>query len=376
MNSRHLLRLAAATLAAALIVASSGCDTKPEAATEPVVENIILMVGDGMGLAQVTSLMVSKNYSPINMERATVGGFVKTYSANSRVTDSAAAGTAFSTGVKTRNGSLGVDPDGVAVETILEKAEKAGRPTGLAVTTYIQHATPGAFYTHNPDRNDYEGIAIDLVSSGVDVAIGGGRNFMVGRKADSRDLMAEMRGKGYVVADDLAGLAGVVSGSAVALYDGEIEYVAAGRDPMFLANATSKALEILTANSAAAGRGFFAMIEGSRIDHASHGNSSEGMIGEVLDFDNAVGVAFDYADAHPGTLVIVLADHETGGLTLASGRDDSAIPGSGVELKWSTGGHTGSMIPLFAYGAGAENFGGVLENVEVNRRMVELLGLD
>jgi alkaline phosphatase len=335
------------------------------------------MVGDGMGLAQVSALMIADEYAPVNMERASVGGFVKTYSASSRVTDSAASATAYSTGEKTTNGYLGVDPAGEPLETILEKAEQKGLATGLVATTIIQHATPGAFYTHNPDRGDYFGIALDLLPSGVDVAIGGGGAFMTERP-DGRNLVDELRAQGYMMADSLAGLDGTTSGSAMAIYPGdELPFVAHGRNPEYLPRATDKALEILTANTPRSAGGFFLMVEGSHIDSGSHENNHEVMLGEMREFDAAVGRAFDYADAHPGTLVIVLADHETGGLTIPSARgEEIALPDSRVDLRWSTDSHTGTMVPMLAYGAHAELFGGVMDNTQVNRLMERVLGLE
>ena len=382
MKSRFL-PFAVAAIAALMLFPNQGCaetnarNNGSVSDSEPRVKNIILMVGDGMGLAQVTALMLAENYDPINIERATVGGFVKTYSANNRVTDSAASGTTYASGEKTNNGYLSVRPDGSPMETILQKAEKAGLATGLVVTTNIQHATPGAFYAHNPDRNDYEGISLELLVSGVDVAIGGGAKYMTDRK-DKRDLVAELKTKGYTMTDNLAGLAGVSRGNAMAIYEGGgLPLVAKGRDPEYLPNATAKALEILTANtSGATAGGFFLMVEGSYIDSAGHSNDAEALMGEMRDFDKSVGIAFDYADRHPDTVVIVLADHETGGLTIPSGKENFLLPDSGVDFKWSTGGHTGTLIPMFAYGKHADTFGGVFNNIDVNHRMVELLGLE
>lgn len=375
-----LLRTPAVLAALLLVVSSFGCKPHSQEPQQPEVKNIILMVGDGMGAAQISALMLADENAPVNMERATVGGFVKTRSADNRVTDSAAAATAYSTGEKTNNGHLSVNPEGAPLETILEKAENAGMPTGLVVTINIQHATPAAFYAHNPDRNDYEDIALGLLDSGIDVAIGGGIRYMTDRE-DGRDLMKELEANGYTVADNLNALASVTSGQAVALYD-EVELAAdfmsseAGRDVTLLSRGTSKALEILAANSAAAGKGFFAMIEGSWIDSAGHANDEGMLMGEMRDFDNAVGVAFDYADTHPGTLVIVLADHETGGLTIPSGNENFLLPDSGIEFSWATGGHTATMVPMLTYGTGASAFGGIIDNTEVNRRMESILGLE
>ena len=374
---KHFLRIAATVSAVFLLASTGGCSPKSRPDTTPRVKNVILMVGDGMGLAQVTALMLAGEYQPVNIERASVGGFVKTYSANNRVTDSAAGATAYSTGQKTNNGYLAVDPSGTPLETILEKAERAGLATGLVATTHIMHATPGAFYAHTPNRNDYEGIALGLLDAGIDVAIGGGIKYL-NRRSDGRDLVAELEEQGYMVTDSLAGLDGISAGQVIALYDENAvpTYFREGRDPQLLAKSASKALEIITANTPRQAGGFFLMVEGSFIDSAGHGNDGEMLLDEMTDFDNAVGVCFDYADAHPGTLVVVLADHETGGLTIPSGRENFLLPDSGISFEWSTGGHTGTMVPMFAYGSEASHFGGVFDNTEVNKLLTQLLGLE
>lgn len=354
---------------------------------DPEVRNVILMIGDGMGIGHVTSLMIDNGYEPINMERATYSGLVKTYSYNNRVTDSAASGTTYATGNKTYNARISVDTLGNPLETIIEKAEKRGMSTGIVVTTALMHATPAVFYSHDINRDNYENIAAYLPESGIDVAIGTGRSFLEDRE-DALDLIAELRSKGYTVTEDLDGLDGIHQGNAMAIYPGEfsgLPFILDGRDPRYLPKATAKALEILTANShngtvgrdgrRAGDNGFFMMVEGSQIDGAAHANDGRRLLPELRDFDDAVGVAFDYADTHPGTLVVVLADHETGGLSVIPGNVDFTKAESGVSLDFATKGHSGSLIPLFAYGAGAENFTGVLNNDEVGRRLQQVLGL-
>ena len=344
----------------------------PVGAKQPV-KNVVLMIGDGMGLAHVTSLMIDRKYQPIQMERAQAVGLVKTYSANNRVTDSAASATAYATGKKTDNSKLGVDPEGNPMETILEKAVEEGMATGVVVTTFLPHATPAAFFAHVNKRYDYPDIAAQFVESGITVAMGGGRDHFTKRDGD-RDLLQELEQKGYLVVDSVEKLDDVTSGRTVAIYPtkkGGLPGPPERGD--YLPDATAKMLEILGNSSK---KGFFAMIEGSDIDHASHANEIEEVIAEMRDFDRAVGVAFDYADEHPGTLVIVLADHETGGLALASNKEDFTQSESGIKYCFSTGGHSGVMIPLFAYGAGADTFGRVLDNTEVNRLMCEILGLE
>lgn len=368
-----ILRTCTALALFAMLAAAHGCRNTP---AEPEVDNIILMIGDGMGLAHVTALMIENEYAPINIERTQFGGFVKTYSANNRVTDSAASATAYATGEKTRNSYLGVDTLGRPLETILEKGVKKGMSAGLVASIGLPHATPGAFYGHCDDRGEYFKIARDLLDADIDVAIGGGRKYFENRP-DSLDIIAALQAKGYTIADNLEGLEGVSEGKAMAVYPGNVyamPYIVNGRDPEYLAKATGKALEILENNSR--GKGFFLMVEGSQIDGMAHENNARGMLAEMRDFDDAVGVAIDFAETRPGTLVIVLADHETGGLTIPSGNADFLRAESGIDFRWGTGSHTGSMIPLFAYGPRAEYFSGVLENCEVGRRMQQVLGLE
>ena len=363
----------AAVAALILLIPSQGC--KKCAEKEPEVKNLILMIGDGMGVGHVTALMVDNGYEPVNMERAASTGLVKTYSYNNRVTDSGASGTAYATGQKTYNSRLSVDTLGNPLKTILEKAEERGMSTGLVVSISLQHATSAVFYAHDKSRSDYEDVAKQLAESGIDVAIGGGRKYME-RRRDSVDLISELESLGYLVTENLEGLDGVTEGNVMAIYPGGtygLPYIVEGRDPEYLPKATAKALEILTANNA--GRGFFIMVEGSQIDGASHDNDGRSVLAEVREFDDAVGVAFDYADTHPGTLVVVLADHETGGLAIVPGDVDFLKAESGVSFGFATTGHSGGMVPLFAYGTGAEKFTGVFDNDEVGRLMQEALGL-
>jgi alkaline phosphatase len=342
---------------------------------QPEVHSIVLMIGDGMGVAHITSLMLDNGYdNPINMDRATGGGLVQTYSLNNRVTDSAASATAYATGHKTKNSRLSVDSLGNPLETIIEKAiSQRGMATGLVATVGLQHATPGAFYGHSVKRSSYYDISLDLLSTPLDVAIGGGRKYLEERP-DGLNLIDTLRSRGYTIGERLEELDGVTRGKAMAIYPGKVHDIPSiedGRDPSYLPKATAKALEILSTNR----KGFFLMVEGSQIDGPAHDNDAKGVVAETRDFDNAVGVAFDYADAHPGTLVIVLADHETGGLSLPSGDTDFLKGESGVNMEFGTTGHSGTMIGMLTYGTGAHLFGGIMNNNEVGQRMQEVLGL-
>jgi alkaline phosphatase len=367
---RLLLVMVAATLSVSGLYAQPACHGDK---AEQQVKNVILMVGDGMGVAQVTSLILDRNMEKIEMERATAIGLVRTFSANNRVTDSAASGTAFATGTKTNNGMLGVAPDSSRLTSILERSRDNGLSTGLVVTVRITHATPGAFYAHVPSRKDYDKIAEQFLDSGIDVALGGGRKDFNDRD-DKRDLVAELRAKGYRVEFDFDECKDIDSGKLVGLFcnGGSMPYITDGRSKRYLPDATAKALQILDNND----KGFFLMVEGSLIDYGGHDNNADVVKAETADFDNAVGVAFDYADAHPGTLVVVMADHETGGLTIPSGNSDFTAAESGINYKFSTDGHTASMIALYAYGTGAGNFSRVMDNTDIPKIISRLLGLD
>jgi alkaline phosphatase len=359
----------------AILVFLLGEQGYTQAEAKPPVRNIILMIGDGMGVAHITSLMLDNGYdNHINMDRATGGGLVQTYSLNNRVTDSAASATAYATGSKTKNSRLGVDVDGNPLETIIEKGiSQRGMSGGVVATIGLNHATPAAFYAHSISRRNYYDIALDILSTPLTVAIGGGRKYFENR-SDGINIIDTLRSRGYTIGDKLEDLDGVTAGKAMVVYPGgtsAIPSIGEGRDPEYLPRATAKALEILSDNR----KGFFLMVEGSKIDGFAHRGDVVGVVAETRDFDNAVGVAFDYADAHSGTLVIVLADHETGGLALPSGDVDFLKGESGVSMKFATTGHTGSMVPLLTYGTGSELFGGIMNNDELGRRMQQVLGL-
>jgi len=328
------------------------------------VKNIILLIGDGMGIAQVTAAYTS-NLKPLNMERCTVVGLHKTSSSDQYVTDSGAGGTALATGSKTKNGYIGVSSDKQPLKTILEYAEENGLSTGLVATSSITHATPASFIAHVPDRNNYDLIALDFLKTDVDVFIGGGEKFF-NKRADNKDLVAQLITKNYQVVKTLEDLKNIKSGKIAALLAQEhMPTIAAQRGDM-LSVSTQKALEILSQNE----KGFFVMIEGSQIDWANHKNDYKYMVEETLDFDKAVGVAMDFADKDGNTLVIVTADHESGGLTLLGGN----LKTGETKANFSTINHSATMVGVFAYGKGAELFGGIYENTEVFVRMKKSFG--
>jgi len=345
-------------------------------AQSPEVKNVIYMIGDGMGFSHISAMMIANGYNKTAFDRANSAGMVKTFSANNRVTDSAAAGTALASGHKTKNGVLGIDAKGDTVYSIMTKAATRGFKTGILVTCEVQHATPAAFYSHVNSRGSMEDIAMQLAASNIDVIIGGGLKYMSSRK-DKIDLVKQMKKQSYSFCADLNDLSKINSGKVLALVDTvRPPYVDEGRGD-YLPKATAKALEILNNNAVAAGnKGFFLMIEGSQIDFAGHKGDIRKVVDEVEDFEKSVAVAMDFADKHPGTLVVITADHETGGLTMPSGNSDFTKGESGINFKFSSTSHTGIMVPVMAYGSGAANFSGVFDNTDLPKIIEKLTGIN
>ena len=342
--------------------------TRPAPAAAPPSgkpKNIILMIGDGMGVTQISAGLYS-NGNRLNLERFRTIGLHKSYSSDNLVTDSAAGATAFSAGVKTYNGAIGVAPDTTPVTTILELAEAAGLPTGLVATCSIVHATPASFVAHNRYRKNYEEIAADFLNTEVDLLIGGGAKYFDRRTMDERKLSDELRTRNYVVESFVNKDIKDVRPSARQNYfyltaDSEPLPFTQGRD--YLVPATEVALPFLDQRDAA-DRGFFLMIEGSQIDWGGHANDSEYIIAEMKEFDAAVGKVLDFAERDGETLVIVTADHETGGYAIQYGSEMGKIDGA-----FTSDYHTADLIPVFAYGPGAEAFGGIYENTAIFDKM-------
>ena len=324
-------------------------------------KNIILMIGDGMGLSQVSAAIYYKNGKP-NFERFSTIGLSKTSSASDLITDSAAGATVFSTGVKTYNGAIGVNQDTLAVPTIVEQLSTRGLATGIVATSSIQHATPASFYAHVKSRRMYEEITEFAPNSGVNFFAGGGLKFFNQRK-DGKDLLTEMEGKGYKVTTDQLPQQPSESNELILLAEDGMPKMSQGRGD-FLPNATKLALEKLSKNE----KGFFLMVEGSQIDWGGHDNDADYLIEALLDFDKTLGVALDFAKQNGETLVIVTADHETGGFTLASDGSDY----NKIKPTFSTTGHSGTMVPVFAEGPGAFLFNGIYESTEIYHKMMAL----
>jgi len=339
-------------------------------------KNIILLIGDGMGISQITAGMY-RNGNKLELERCNTIGLIKTNSKKELITDSSAGATAFATGKKTRNGMISqAMEDSTNYKTFVEYAEENKKATGIVVTSTVTHATPACFYAHYPQRYDAnEAISEQFVNSGVDVLIGGGKKYFETRK-DGRNLLQELTEKGYTIPDTLTSnfdtkeifkLAYLYSPTQPGKRIFSEGDEAPSRGPI-LPLATQKAIDILKKDT----NGFFLLVEGSQIDWGGHNNDSEYIINEMLDFNETIKIALDYADQNGETLVIITADHETGGYAIIEGELD----GSSLTGGFSTKHHSASMIPVFAFGKGAKNFSGIYDNTQIFYKMMEAFGND
>lgn len=325
-------------------------------------KNIIVMIGDGMGISQVFAGMAA-NGNHLFLENFKHVGFSKTQSASDYVTDSAAGGTALSCGQKTYNGAIGVNTDTIPIENIRERTGKLGKATGVVSTSAITHATPASYVAHQPHREMYEEIAADFLKSNIDVFIGGGYKHFTQRE-DGQNLADTLKAKGYQVLTDMNEIANVKAGKLAGLTAPEHNGPFNERGNM-LPVATQTALNILDNDK----DGFFLMVEGSEIDWGGHQNNTRYIVEEMLDFDRAIGAALEFAAKNKNTLIIVTADHETGGLSILDGDMKSGM----VKGAFSTGHHSGVVVPVFAYGSGAGQFAGFMENADIAKKIFRFL---
>ena len=325
------------------------------------IKNVIFMIGDGCGLSQWSVGWVA-NGGALNVDQMPVAGYSRTYCVDKLVTDSCAGGTALAIGEKTKYGYIGVDTEGNPVESNLQFAKSLGMKTGVTVTCRINDATPADFCIHGTSRKDEEGLTLQYLDANVDFISGGGTHFW-NQRSDGRDLIAEMQAKGYTFVDKLEDIAGAKGDKFLGLYDEYDLKPALDRGPVLM-ESTRKALEMLDGE-----QGFFLMIEGSQIDDWCHRNKVGHMCEELFDFDKVIGAVLEWAEKDGQTLVVVTADHNTGGLTLLKG----SIEERTVKVNFSTKGHDGIVVPVFAYGPGAEAFAGVHENSEIARIVHKLL---
>lgn len=325
------------------------------------VKNIIFMIGDGMGLEQISAAWVC-NGGKLNMDNFTSVGIQRTYSANKLVTDSAAAGTALATGHKTNNGMISMTPDSVAVKSLAEEAMEKGKRAGAAVTCRVNDATPAVFFSHSVTRGNQEDIVAQMAASGVYFLSGGGTKFWRDRE-DGRDIAEEAEAKGYAYVETKEELMAVENGPVIALMDSYELLPSLDRGDI-LPSSVEKAIQLLDNR-----KGFFLMVEGSMIDDGGHDNKAGLTMEEIFDFDKTVGLVLEWAEKDGETLVIVTGDHATGGMTLLNGSIDE----NRIRVNFSTKGHNGIALPVFAWGPHSEDFIGIYENTELSDRIRALI---
>ena len=317
-----------------VLLLSAGLVLLPASGLAGQAKNIILMIGDGMGPSHFgaawlySNRVLGKELRMVEVMKSGRTGYMVNDTADAIVTESAAAATQMACGVRVPARALGMGSDGkTPCQTVLELAKARGMATGLVTTSGITDATPGAFAAHVPHRSDEASVAGQELQLGVDVLLGGRKQFFVpeaagGKRKDGRDLLAEARRAGYAVVGTAGELRQAAGPKILGLFNmGNMAYEvdrAKTAEPS-LAEMAAKTLEVLSKNS----KGFFAMIEGGRIDHAAHRNDAAATIRDVLAFDDAVGVALDFQRKNPDTLLIVTADHETGGMALIGHSKDS-----------------------------------------------------
>ena len=319
--------------------------------------NVIFCIGDGMGFEKVKAagMYAYGEVGGLSFEGFPYQGEVTTHSADSPTTDSAAAATAMATGSKVNNGviSTALPGDGRELYTLLECFKDQGKSTGLVSTTFITHATPAAFGAHEPQRGNLAEIAEDYLNqTRPNVLLGGGGNGMTDAAAEAASYTVVTNRDGLLAldTDNITRVSGQFG-------DTNLPYEFDGLgDLPHLSEMTTAALKILTKNPT----GFFLMIEGGRIDHAGHSNDIERNVYETLEFSRTVQVATDWVQGRTDTLIIVTADHETGGLKVLENNGIGVFP----TVSWSTGGHTTTNIPVYAWGPNAACISGVMDNTD------------
>lgn len=320
-------------------------------------KNIILIIGDGTGLNQIalSRIAIGGPDSKLAIDQMPFSGFSLTHSDDSLVTDSAAAATTWATGIKTTNRFLSMSPEKRIVPTIPELLSKKGFISGLVATSSITHATPAAFYAHTDSRYKTEDIANQFLDSSISIALGGGQKF----------FNTENFKKNTLSLSDKASLSlGKFQNyeKVIGLFDDD--GIERSSDKPTQQDMTNAALNFLSLKSKPCS-GFFLMSEGSQIDWAAHDNNSAKMIEEFRDFDKTIKDAIDFVNNDGETLLIITADHETGGLQIL-GQEDGK-----VKVQWGTGDHSGIPVGVYAYGPGADVFTGLMDNTDIFRKILE-----
>lgn len=338
----------------------------PPALPDNTAKNIIFLIGDGMALPQITASYYNNGKSSV-FERFPIIGIQHNYSADSLTTDSAAAATAFACGVKTNNRVIGMDPAMKEAESILSESERRNKKTGIVVCSSIVHATPAAFFAHSPSRYNYEEMAEDFVKSGVDYFVGGGKKFFDRRTKDDRELSKELRAAGYFISDyfeqELAEI-DLEGKSAFGYFSADDSPLKYDQGRRYMDYAVKEGIKFLESEN-----GYFLLVEGSQIDWGGHARNIDYVLSEMEEFEQILNAVLDYAETDGETLVIVTGDHETGGLTI----NFDSKPGS-LSAGFSSKHHSAVMVPVFAFGPGANFFSGMYDNTAIYGKMRKAFG--
>lgn len=324
-------------------------------------KNVILLIGDGMGLTHVSAAWVL-NHGHLNLDAVPYVGLSRTYCQDTLITDSGAGGTALATGQKTKKGHVGTNGDGEPITSLMGYAQAQGMRTGVSVVCRLCDATPADFCCHTPDRDRYDDICADYLDCGVDYIAGGGLKFFT-QRADGRNIFEEMAEKGYHLYQDEEELKKAAELPLFAVL-ADSEYVVAPYREDLFSRQTMQAIQLLQGE-----HGFFLMAEGSCIDDWCHANDLARAMEETLDFDRMAGEVLRWAEQDGETLVVITADHETAGLTLLGG----SIERGEIECQFANDSHSNIMVPIYAYGPGAERFTGIMENCELSQLLISLI---
>lgn len=393
-------------LTALILIGLNSCNNQEKVGeVEPKAKYIFLFIGDGMGATHVATAESYLSYkegklggAELTMTRFPFYGTCTTYSADKHITCSSAAGTAIACGEKANNGTVGINKDSVEVESVAYTLQKEGYKIGIVSSVPINHATPASFYAHSKSRSDYYNISSQIPESGFEFYAGAGFLDYNGKKGDLKPIDAYLEENGYEVCygieefkNDSEGKENVVFCQASNRDESAANYVSDAKEE---ADATLAEMVQLGIDFLGDEEPFFIMCEGGTIDWAAHDNRTMSMVNDVISLDEAIKIAYEfYLDHQDETLIIVTADHETGGLTLgctsstinwkkledqwiSDGRKDIMDSEANkafnreCSIGWTTGGHTGGAVPVFAIGKGAERFNGRIDNTDIKGKIL------
>ncbi len=395
-----------AALAVMMLCTLIGCNERPD--NEGKAKYIFLFIGDGMGNSHVAAAESYLSYKAgkLGGEQLTFTqfpelGLCSTHSASHNITCSSAAGTAIACGQKTNNGMVGLDPEGNRLESMAFALKEEGYKIGIMSSVPINHATPSSFYAHNGSRSACYSLSLEIPESGFEFFGGPGFIDFNGKDGNEEDIDIVLEKAGYEVcygteefkAEAENGCERIIFCQESNRKESAENYVSDGREEedLPLAGILELALDYLGDEEP-----FFIMCEGGAIDWAAHDNKTMPMIQEVLDFDEAIKVAYSFYTEHPEeTLIVVTADHETGGVAIGSVGGSSNVNWAKLEeqwvndgfrnylnneenrklnqscsIGWTTYGHTGAPVPTYAIGKGAEKFNGRFDNTEIKGKIL------